>query len=226
MTQKNLEYFFEKLQKIFPNAKTELNYTTPFQLLTAVVLSAQSTDKQVNKITSKLFEKIKIPADILKMWQTTLTKNISSINYYKNKAKYIFQTSQILSKNKIYQDFNQDAPIKTKLTNKVSIFDLMKLPWVWEKTAKVVLHVLYDEPVIAVDTHVFRVVNRIWLVKTKTPLATSKILEKKIPDKFKSIAHHCIILFGRYVCKAKIPECKTCPFVKFCKFYSVKLQAK
>ncbi|MFA5748337.1 MAG: endonuclease III [Candidatus Absconditabacterales bacterium] len=191
------------LKKIYPNPKTELNYQTPFQLIIAVILSAQTTDKQVNKVTKKLFEKIKKPQDVIKMGLENFRKSIKSIGLYNGKAKNIWTLSQIFVKS----DFHIPKEIN----------ELKKLPGIGEKTAKVIAHVLFNQKVIAVDTHVHRVVNRIGLVKTKNPNQTSKLLEKIVPNKYKTFAHHALILFGRYHCKARNPLCETCPFRKICK---------
>jgi endonuclease-3 len=141
---------------------------------------------------------------VIKMWLDKLTKSISSINYYNNKAKHIFELSKMLDK-----DPNLLCPDLEKL---------QKLPWVWIKTAKVISYVLFWSKVIAVDTHVHRVSNRLWLVKTQTPEKTSLELEKVVPDKYKETAHHTLILFGRYHCTARNPKCNECPFTKICKY--------
>lgn len=200
------------LKKIYPNPKTELNYQTPFQLIIAVILSAQTTDKQVNKVTKKLFEKIKKPQDVIKMWLENFRKSIKSIWLYNGKAKNIWTLSQIFVKS----DFHIPKEIN----------ELKKLPWIWEKTAKVIVHVLFNQPVIAVDTHVHRVVNRLWLVKTKNPNQTSKLLENIVPEKYKSHAHHSLVLFWRYTCKARNPLCENCPFRKICKYYGFESKRK
>ena len=196
---------FSYLEQLFPNADTELNYETPFQLLVAVILSAQTTDKQVNKVTATLFQTIKQPEDVLKLGHPAFEQAIKSIGLYKGKAKNIYQTSELLVEKK------GKIP-KTEA-------ELVKLPGVWEKTAKVVLHVLYKKPVIAVDTHVHRVCNRLGIVDTKTPLQTSKLLETLIPKKYKQIAHHCIILFGRYYCTARNPKCAQCKLNQICPYF-------
>lgn len=196
---------FEYLQELFPEAKTELHYTNDFQFLIAVMLSAQTTDTQVNKTTDKLFLVIKEPDDIAKMWIIKLTKAISSVNLYKTKAKHIFETAKLLSQQ------NNIIPNTFE--------ELIKFPGVWEKTAKVVLHVLYKQWVIAVDTHVHRVANRLWIVKTNSPLQTSKLLEKRIPKQYKDIAHDTIVLFWRYHCTARNPHCWTCKLQKICTWY-------
>jgi len=224
MTKKDYDEIFTKLLQLFPNPDTELNFKTPFQLLIAVMLSAQTTDRQVNVVTDKLFLKVKEPNNVLNMTEEKLAKHISSVNYYKMKAKHIRQTAQKLV------DLSKDK--KTRLTkNEKECFDkygyylpesiewLTKLPWVGEKTAKVVLYVRYKHDLIAVDTHVHRVANRLWIVKTNEPLETSKEIEKVVPKKRKRIAHHSLILFGRYYCTAKKPKCENCVLKKRCDFY-------
>lgn len=224
MNKKDYNEMFNKLLELFPNPNTELHFKTPFQLLIAVMLSAQTTDKQVNIVTDKLFLKIKSPEDVLNISEKFLEDQISSVNYYKMKTKHIRESAQKLvelTKNK-----------KTKLTkNEKECLDkygyylpesiewLTKLPWVWEKTAKVILYVRYKHDLIAVDTHVHRVSNRLWIVKTNEPLETSKEIEKIIPKKRKRIAHHSLILFGRYYCTAKKPKCENCILQNQCNFY-------
>lgn len=204
MKKNQIEFIFDYLKELYPNPKTELDYSTDFQLLVAVILSAQTTDKQVNKVTKNLFKKIKKPEDILIMGFEKFKKTISSVNYFNGKAKYIYETAKKLVEIwKIPDD----------------LIELQKLPGVWIKTAKVILHVLYDMPFIAVDTHVHRVTNRLWLVKTNEPEKTSELLEKIVPDKYKPIAHHSLILFGRYLCKARNPMCDECGLKNICKYY-------
>ena len=222
MTKKDYDEIFTKLLELFPNPDTELNFETPFQLLIAVMLSAQTTDRQVNVVTDKLFTKVKEPNDVLKMTEEKLAKQVSSVNYYKMKAKHIRESAEKLvelAKNK-----------KAKLTkNEKECLDkygyylpeslewLIKLQWVWEKTAKVILYVRYKHDLIAVDTHVHRVANRLWIVNTSEPLETSKEIEKVVPKKWKRIAHHSLILFGRYYCTAKKPKCENCVLKDSCK---------
>ena len=204
MQNKNIDFIFQTLDKLYPNADTELKFWNNFQLILAVVMSAQTTDKQVNKVTETLFQKIKTPKDVIKMWLDKLTESISSINYYKNKAKHIYELSKMLDKEPELLCPDLDK--------------LQKLPWVGIKTAKVVSYVLFGSKVIAADTHVHRVSNRLWLVNTKTLEKTSETLEKIVPDKYKEIAHHTIILFGRYHCTAKKPKCENCKLAKICKY--------
>lgn len=205
MKKENIDFLFNKLDEMYPDADTELNYWNDFQLLISVIMSAQTTDKQVNRVTDVLYKTVKWPKDIIDMWLGQFTKAISSINYYKTKAKNIFETSKMLL---------EDPSL---LRNDLSI--LQTLPGVWVKTAKVVSYVLFWAKVIAADTHVHRVSNRLWLVDTKMPDKTSELLEKKVEDKYKGVAHHGLILFGRYHCLARKPKCETCPFKWFCKFY-------
>ncbi len=224
MTKKDYDEIFTKLLELFPNPDTELNFKTPFQLLVAVMLSAQTTDRQVNVFTDKLFLKVKNPNDILNMTEENLAKQISSVNYYKMKAKHIRESAKKLA------ELTEDKNVKLTKKEK-ECFDkywyylpeslewLTKLPWVGEKTAKVILYVRYKHDLIAVDTHVHRVTNRLWIVKTKEPLETSKEIEKAVPKKWKRIAHHSLILFGRYYCTAKKPKCENCVLKNNCKFY-------
>jgi len=224
MNKKDYDKFFTKLLELFPNPDTELNYKTPFQLLVAVMLSAQTTDRQVNVVTDKLFLKVKNPNDVLRFSEENLAKQVSSVNYYKMKAKHIRETAKKLIE--LAKDEGKNLTKKEKeCLDKYGYYLpesqewLTKLPWVWEKTAKVILYVRYHHDIIAVDTHVHRVANRLWIVKTKEPLETSKEIEKAVPKKWKRIAHHSLILFGRYYCTAKKPKCENCILKKWCKNY-------
>lgn len=210
MDKKNMDIIFQKLNEMYPDAQTELNYNNDFQLLISVIMSAQTTDKQVNKVTDNLYKFVKWPKDIIGMWLEKFTEAISSINYYRTKAKNIFKTSEML--------YNDPGLLRDDLNV------LQSLPGVWVKTAKVVAYVLFWTKVIAADTHVHRVSNRLWLVNTKAPEKTSELLEKIVPDKYKDIAHHGLILFGRYHCIARNPKCVICPFTSFCKFYNSPLR--
>ena len=224
MTKKDYDEIFQRLLELFPNPDTELNFETPFQLLVAVMLSAQTTDRQVNVVTDKLFLKIKSPKDVIKISEEKLAKQVSSVNYYKMKAKHIKETAQHLielannNENKLTKN-EKDCLTKYWFYLPENIEWLTKLPWVWEKTAKVILYVRYKHDLIAVDTHVHRVANRLWIVKTNEPLETSNEIEKVIPKKRKRIAHHSLILFWRYYCTAKKPKCENCTLQKRCKYY-------
>lgn len=223
MTKKDYDKMFTKLLELFPNPDTELNYKNPFQLLVAVMLSAQTTDRQVNVVTDKLFTKVMNPKDILKFSEENLAKQVSSVNYYKMKAKHIRESAKKLielAKNKDYKLTKNEKECLDKYWYYLpeSLEGLTKLPWVGEKTAKVILYVRYKHDLIAVDTHVHRVANRLWIVKTNEPLDTSKEIEKAIPKKRKRIAHHALILFGRYYCTAKKPKCENCVLKERCEY--------
>lgn len=205
ISTKKFDQIFSYFLELYPNAQTELNFDNGFQLLVAVALSAQATDKQVNKVTASLFQKVKKPDDILQMGFENFEQSIKSIGLYKSKAKNLRKTAQILAQGDGVIPDTQD--------------ELVKLPWVWEKTAKVILHVLYHQPVIAVDTHVHRICNRLGIVKTAQPLQTSKLLETLIPNQYKQIAHHAMILFGRYFCTARNPKCADCKLQEICRYY-------
>ncbi len=189
-----------------PDLKTELFYETPFQLMIAVILSAQSTDKQVNRITPALFKIIREPKDILNLMQSEIEEYVKYVNYYRNKAKYIKQSGEVLEK-----EFLGVIPD--------TLEKLVKLPGVGIKTAKVILSVLYDAPLVAVDTHVHRISNRIGLVKTKTPEQTDKALDIVFSTEQKKKAHHAMVLFGRYVCVARKPKCPECKLKNICDYY-------
>lgn len=219
---------------------TELNYETPFQCLIAVMMSAQTTDKQVNVVTNTLFQKIKGPQDVVDMWLNNFSKAINTVWLWRGKAKNIYATAwMLLEKSKQYEDFQKSEHAATELWNEDErvytdakdvfvnngyvipdlIDEMMTLPWVGEKTAKVVLYVLYKQRRVAVDTHVHRVMNRLWVVNTKTPEQTSTLLETRIPDSYKDIAHHTIIYFWRYLCMARKPQCDRCPLTRMCTVY-------
>lgn len=224
---RNFDYIFNNLLKLFPNPDTELQFSNPFQLLIAVMLSAQTTDKQVNKITEQLFKEIKKPEDILKSSEEIFTQKIHSINYYNSKWKHIYQTAKdIIKLSNEVKKWNKNLTKNEEWIFKKygyyipeSIEWLMSFPGVWEKTAKVILYVLYKHPIIAVDTHVHRVANRLWIVNTKEPLETSREIEKAIPKKRKFVTHHVLILFWRYYCTAKNPKCENCIIQKQCNFF-------
>lgn len=219
-------FIFDYLKELFPNPKTEFNYSTPFQLMIAVILSAQTTDKQVNKSTEKLFQKIYKPQDVVKLWEQKFKESIKSIWLYKWKAKNIIGLSMIMISEEYINTFkNHNSKLVKNIFKKYwyyisdQIDELKKLPWIWEKTAKVIAHVLYNALVIAVDTHVHRVTNRLWIVKTRTPEQTSKLLEKIIPDSYKDSSHHSLVLFWRYNCLARKPKCEECKLNVMCRYY-------
>jgi len=203
MNKKAIEHLFVTLQSIDPEPKTELNYDSPFELLIAVLLSAQSTDVGVNKATATLYPIANTPQSFLQLGEDGLKKYISTIGLYNNKAKHAIQTSRIL-----VDRFSGEIPRTRK--------ELETLPGVGRKTANVVLNVLWGEPTMAVDTHIFRVSNRTGLAPGKTPLEVEKKLLKAIPEKYMQHAHHWLILHGRYTCTARKPKCFACPINQDC----------
>lgn len=205
MNKKTIREIFLRFQKADPHPTTELNYRNSFELLIAVILSAQATDKSVNKATAVLFKIANTPAKMLKLKESGLASYIKTIGLYKSKAKHIIQTCEML-----IARFNGNVPNNRK--------DLESLAGVGRKTANVILNTYFGEPTIAVDTHIFRVSNRIGLVKAKTPLETEKQLMHNIPDEFKPNAHHWLVLHGRYVCVARKPHCPSCIIHDLCEY--------
>ncbi|GAB7086698.1 endonuclease III [Marinifilum fragile] len=202
---------FEKIiawfQENMPIAETELNYTNPYELLVAVILSAQCTDKRVNQITPPLFEKYPSAFDLSHATQDDIFDLIRSCSYPNNKAKHLLGMAKML-----VEDFKEVVPDDVK--------ELQKLPGVGRKTANVIASVVYDKPAMAVDTHVFRVSERLGLTtKSKTPLETEKVLVSYIPEELIATAHHWIILHGRYVCLARKPKCKSCGLKEYCRYF-------
>ncbi|MBX9809520.1 endonuclease III [Candidatus Gracilibacteria bacterium] len=193
--------------------KIELNYETPFQLLMAVILSAQTTDKQVNKITPPFFEKIKEAEDIINMDIDDIMNDIKYVNFFRNKSRFIKETGIILSR-----DHGGIIPDDLKI--------MQTFPGVGIKTAKVVLAVLYDRPYIGVDTHIHRVMNRLGIVTTTSPDATDKEIEKIFDTETKRKLHHPLVLFGRYHCTAKKPKCENCKLQLQCSFYKKNFSKK
>lgn len=208
---------FEKVIAYFsehqPVAETELNYENPYQLLVAVILSAQCTDKRVNMVTPTLFKAFPTPKVLAAASSDEVFTYIKSISYPNNKAKHLVGMAKILM-----EEFKGKIPSE--------INELQKLPGVGRKTANVIASVIYDQPAMAVDTHVFRVAARLGLTtNSKTPLDTEKQLIKYIPKDKIPIAHHWLILHGRYICVARKPKCEICPLTAFCKYYE-ELQKK
>lgn len=196
---------FATLAKANPEPKTELEYTNNYTLLVAVVLSAQATDKGVNKATRALFEKISTPEEMLALGENGLKKYIKTIGLFNAKAKNIIGLSHML-----VEKFNSQIP--------EDLDDLQTLPGVGRKTANVLLNCAFGKPTIAVDTHVQRVANRIGLASSPNPLKTEQQLLKSVPEKWRQHAHHWLILHGRYICKARTPECSKCAIKQWCKW--------
>lgn len=210
------------MREMFPSNETELIYSNPYQLLLAVALSAQTTDKQVNKVTANLFQYIKQPQDVLDMWLESLKDQIKSIWLYISKANNIYKMAQILTSYDITQKLTQrerDFLADYGHYLPADIEKLIELPGVWTKTAKVFLHVIYHDAFVPVDTHVHRVANRLAITSTTSPEATSKVLESEISTEYKAFAHHSMILFGRYHCKAQRPNCESCPLTQYCVYW-------
>ena len=199
------QHLFERLRARNPHPTTELEYRTPFELLVAVILSAQATDKGVNIATRKLFPVANTPATILALGEPGLTEFVKTIGLYKGKTKNILATCRLL-----IEQHGSEVP-RTRET-------LEALPGVGRKTANVVLNTAFGEPTMAVDTHIFRVANRTGLSPGRTVLAVEKKLLKNVPAEFLKDAHHWLILHGRYVCKARKPNCPACPIADLCSY--------
>ena len=206
--------FVEYFSTHNPNAQTELHYNNPFELLIAVILSAQCTDKRINQITPALFDRYPTPESLAESTVEEVFSYIRSVSYPNNKAKHLVGMGQ-----KLLAEFNGVVPEK--------IEDLVKLPGVGRKTANVISSVVYDNPAMAVDTHVFRVSNRLGLTtRATTPLAVEKQLVKYLPVHTIKVAHHWLILHGRYICLARRPKCEECAITHFCKYFEKTYKAK
>ena len=197
--------FYRRLAEADPSPQTELEYVNPYTLVVAVALSAQATDVGVNKATRALFAKVQTPQQMLDLGEEALRDHIKTIGLFNTKAKNVIAAARILVDN-----YGGEVPTERS--------ELEKLPGVGRKTANVVLNVAFGQPTIAVDTHIFRVANRTGLAKGKDPLAVELKLEKVTPKPFLTHAHHWLILHGRYVCKARKPECWRCPVIDLCAF--------
>ena len=196
---------FRRFQAANPHPETELEYSSPFELLVAVVLSAQATDKGVNLATRKLFAKANTPEKILALGEAGLKDYIKTIGLYQNKAMHIIQTCRLL-----IDQHQSQVPANRE--------ELEKLPGVGRKTANVILNVAFGEPTMAVDTHIFRVANRTGIAPGKTPLEVEKKLLRHIPAEFMQHAHHWLILHGRYICQARKPQCFRCSILDLCDY--------
>ena len=203
MNKRQCVELFERLKANNPNPTTELNYTSSFELLISVILSAQATDISVNLATEKLYKVANTPEAFLKLGVTQLKNYIQTIGLYNTKAENIIKTCKIL-----IERHHSQVP-ETRV-------ELEKLPGVGRKTANVILNTAFNQPTIAVDTHIFRVANRTGLAIGKTPLEVEQKLLKCVPDTFKKNAHHWLILHGRYICKARKPLCEQCPLNDLC----------
>ena len=205
MKKNDIEHFFATLREANPEPRTELEYSRNFELLTAVLLSAQATDVGVNKATRKLFPVANTPQAILDLGLEGLESYIKTIGLYRSKAKHLMETCRIL-----VEQFNGEVPSTREA--------LETLPGVGRKTANVVLNVGFGQPTMAVDTHIFRVSNRTGLAPGKTPLEVEKQLLKRVPAEYAVNSHHWLILLGRYVCQARKPKCWECLVSPYCDF--------
>jgi len=198
---------FTRLRAANPVPRSELEFNSPFELLVAVVLSAQATDRSVNLATEKLFRRANTPRKLLQLGQAGLESHIKSIGLYRTKAKNILATCSLL-----LERHGGEVPRTRE--------ELEQLPGVGRKTANVILNVAFGQPTIAVDTHIFRVANRTGIAPGKDVLEVERKLLKFVPEEFRHDAHHWLILHGRYVCKARKPDCPACPITDLCEYRS------
>ena len=205
MTKAEIFEFYRRLAEANPEPETELAYGNPYQLLVAVALSAQATDVGVNRATSELFRIVETPADMLALGEAELKAHIRTIGLFNTKAKNVIAMASQLA-----QRHDGAVPADREA--------LVALPGVGRKTANVVMNTAFGAETFAVDTHIFRVGNRTGLAKGKTPLAVERKLDARTPAPFRRHAHHWLILHGRYICKARIPECWRCPVADLCRY--------
>ncbi len=205
MDQKKIDEIFRRLKQANPAPTTELKYRTPFQLLVAVILSAQATDRSVNQATRELFKVAPTPRKMLALGEAGLKRYIKTIGLFNTKARNLVKTCRIL-----LDEHGGRVPRDRKA--------LEALPGVGRKTANVILNTAFGEPTIAVDTHIFRVANRTGLAPGKTPLAVERALLKVVPERYKKDAHHWLILHGRYTCLARKPRCGSCVIEDLCEY--------
>jgi endonuclease-3 len=204
-----IDEIFKRFRALNPKPETELLYKDPYTLLVAVVLSAQATDKSVNKATSELFKVADTPEKIINLGEESLLSYLKTLNLYRTKSRNVIALSRIL-----LERYNGHVPPDREA--------LESLPGVGRKTANVVLNVAFGKETIAVDTHIFRVSNRIGITAVKTPLEVEKTLEKVISKEFRLHAHHWLILHGRYICIARNPKCEICPIADLCQYFKNK----
>lgn len=205
MTKDQIFEFFRRLAEDDPDPETELEYGNAYQLVVAVALSAQATDVGVNKATRALFKVVETPAQMVELGEDGLKEHIKTIGLFNSKAKNVIALSRLL-----IDEFGGEVPASRE--------ELVRLPGVGRKTANVVLNCWFGQETFAVDTHIFRVGNRTGLAKGKTPEAVEAKLEKRVPAPFRLGAHHWLILHGRYVCKARTPECWRCRVADLCSY--------
>lgn len=213
LNNKNIDEILKILGETYPEAKCALQFRSPYELLLATILSAQCTDVRVNKVTSELYKKFNTPEKILELTEHELGEKIKSCGLYRNKSKNILAMSRVLVK-----DYNGEVP--------GSMEELLKLPGVGRKTANVVLSNAFGIPAIAVDTHVFRVSNRLGIAKGSTPGKVEMELMNNIPRNMWSITHHYLIWHGRRICKSRKPDCERCPLALNCDYFSNEADTK
>jgi len=211
MVDKKADIMFEYFERLFPNPKCELNFSTPFEMLVAVVLSVQCTDVRVNMVTKELFKKYKTPKDFANMKQEDLENIIRSTGFFRNKARNIIKMSQQLLEN-----YNGEIPHDAR--------EMENLAGVGRKVANVVASIAFGAKELGVDTHIFRVLNRIGLVNANTPEKTELQFVQKYPDRVNHDTHYRILLFGRYKCTAKNPKCAECELQSICEYYKKEIK--
>ena len=200
------QHFLDYFTTHFPEPETELHFRNPYELLVAVVLSAQCSDKRINQITPALFERFPTPEHLAAATHEEIFPYIRSVSYPNNKARHLEGLGKML-----VEKYNGEIP--------ATIEELQQLPGVGRKTANVIVSIVYNMPALAVDTHVFRVANRLGLVKATTPLEVEKQLVANIPEQWVNRSHHWLILLGRYICVARNPKCAVCPHTHFCLYF-------
>lgn len=213
MEKENTKKILEILSETYPDAKCALNFNSPYELLISTILSAQCTDVRVNQVTEELYKEYNTPEKIISLTEEELGEKIRSCGFYKNKSKNILGATRA-----ILEEHNGEVPSTME--------ELIKLPGVGRKTANVVLSNAFGVPAIAVDTHVFRVSNRLGISKGDTPDQVEKGLMENVPRKMWSDAHHYIIFHGRQICKARKPNCEQCPVAPYCEYFNSEVEEK
>jgi len=207
LKEENIEKILKILSKTYPDAKCALNFNSPYELLISTILSAQCTDVRVNQVTEELYKQYNTPEKIIRLTEEELGEKVRSCGFYKNKSKNILGATRA-----IIEEHNGEVPNTME--------KLIKLPGVGRKTANVVLSNAFGVPAIAVDTHVFRVSNRLGLAKGDTPEQVEKELMENVPREMWSDTHHYIIFHGRQICKARKPNCEQCPLAPYCEYFN------
>ncbi|MDR1906119.1 MAG: endonuclease III [Clostridiales bacterium] len=213
MGESDMNAIIDRLEEYFPNVRCELDYKTPFELLVAVILSAQCTDKRVNKVTAELFKKYNTPKDFAQIDPGELEKYIFTAGFYKNKSRHIIAAAQI-----IMTEYGGDVPSERD--------ELVKLPGVGRKTANVILSEAFKKNAFAVDTHVLRVANRLGVTKSRDPYKVESDVSNRLKEERLGKAHILLVAFGRYICTARNPKCRECPISCFCPAFDMALDKR